>query len=43
MLPGDVVLGRDQGVVFVPSHLAQAVVEDSELTRIKDAFTRRTC
>jgi hypothetical protein len=40
VLPGDVILGRDQGVVFIPSHLAQAVVEDSELTRIKDAFTR---
>jgi regulator of RNase E activity RraA len=40
VLPGDVILGRDQGVVFIPSHLAQAVVEDSEVTRIKDAFTK---
>jgi 4-hydroxy-4-methyl-2-oxoglutarate aldolase len=40
VLPGDVVLGRDQGVLFIPSHLAQAVVEDAELTRAKDAFTK---
>jgi regulator of RNase E activity RraA len=40
VLPGDVILGRDQGVVFIPSHLAQAVVEDSEVTRLKDEFTK---
>ena len=40
VLPGDVVLGRDQGVVFIPSHLAQEVVEDSEITRVKDEFTK---
>ena len=40
VLPGDVILGRDQGVVFIPSHLAQAVVEDSEITRVKDEFTK---
>lgn len=40
VLPGDVVLGRDQGVVFIPAHLAQAVVEDSELTRVRDDFTK---
>jgi regulator of RNase E activity RraA len=40
VVPGDVILGRDQGVVFIPAHLAQAVVEDSELTRVKDEFTK---
>jgi regulator of RNase E activity RraA len=40
VLPGDVVLGRDQGLVFIPAHLAQAVVEDSEITRLKDEFTK---
>ena len=40
VLPGDVVLGRDQGVVFIPAHLAQEVVEDSELTRVRDEFTK---
>jgi regulator of RNase E activity RraA len=40
VLPGDVVLGRDQGVVFIPAHLAQEIVEDSEVTRVKDEFTK---
>ena len=40
VLPGDVVLGRDQGVVFIPAHLVQAVVEDAEITRVKDEFTK---
>ena len=40
VLPGDVVLGRDQGVVFIPAHLAQEVVEESELTRMRDEFTK---
>jgi regulator of RNase E activity RraA len=40
VLPGDVILGRDQGVVIIPAHLAQAVVEDSEVTRVKDEFTK---
>jgi regulator of RNase E activity RraA len=40
VVPGDVILGRDQGVVFIPAHLAQAVVEDSEVTRVKDEFTK---
>jgi regulator of RNase E activity RraA len=40
VVPGDVVLGREQGVVFIPAHLAQEVVEDSELTRVKDEFTK---
>ena len=40
VLPGDVILGRDQGIVFIPAHLAQAVVEDSEVTRAKDEFTK---
>lgn len=40
VMPGDVVLGRDQGVVFIPAHLAQEVVEDSELTRVRDEFTK---
>ncbi len=40
VLPGDVVLGREQGVVFIPAHLAQDVVEDSELTRVRDEFTK---
>jgi regulator of RNase E activity RraA len=40
VMPGDVVLGREQGVVFIPAHLAQEVVEDSEVTRVRDEFTK---
>jgi 4-hydroxy-4-methyl-2-oxoglutarate aldolase len=38
VLPGDVVLGTPTGVMFIPPHLAQAVVEHSENTRLRDVF-----
>jgi 4-hydroxy-4-methyl-2-oxoglutarate aldolase len=38
VMAGDVVLGLREGVVFIPAHLAQEVVESSELTRLKDLF-----
>jgi len=38
VLPGDVVLGTPTGVIFVPPHLAQEVVERSEDTRVRDEF-----
>ncbi len=38
VMPGDVVLGRREGVVFIPPHLAKEVVESSEETRLRDAF-----
>jgi regulator of RNase E activity RraA len=37
-VPGDVVLGTSTGVIFIPPHLAQEVVERSEEVRLKDAF-----
>ena len=37
-VPGDVVLGTSTGVIFIPPHLAQDVVERSEEVRLKDAF-----
>jgi hypothetical protein len=37
-MPGDVVLGRDGGVIFIPPHLAQRVVETSEIVRLRDMF-----
>ncbi|MDP6778997.1 MAG: RraA family protein [Candidatus Latescibacteria bacterium] len=37
-MPGDVVLGRDDGVVFIPPHLAEQVVKTSELVRLRDQF-----
>lgn len=41
VMPGDVVLGRDDGVVFVPPHLAERVVKTSELLRLRDAFGKQ--
>lgn len=37
-MPGDVVLGRDGGVVFIPPHLAEQVVKVSEVVRLRDMF-----
>ena len=38
VMPGDVVLGRDGGVMFIPPQLAEQVVQSSELTRLRDLF-----
>ena len=38
VLPGDVVLGTPTGVIFIPPHLAQEVVERSEQIRLRDEF-----
>jgi regulator of RNase E activity RraA len=38
VMPGDVVLGKDHGVVFVPPHLAEKVVVTSEIIRLRDTF-----
>jgi regulator of RNase E activity RraA len=38
VMPGDVVLGRDGGVIFIPPHLAQRIVETSEVVRLRDMF-----
>ncbi len=38
VMPGDIVLGRDGGVIFIPPHLAQKVVEVSEIVRLRDMF-----
>lgn len=38
VLPGDVVLGTPTGIVFIPPHLAQEVVERSEDIRVRDDF-----
>jgi hypothetical protein len=37
-MPGDVVLGRNAGVIFIPPQLAKRVVKDSERTRLEDMF-----
>lgn len=38
VMPGDVVLGTQEGLSFIPPHLAQQVVEESENTRQRDVF-----
>ena len=37
-MPGDVVLGRDGGVIFIPPHLVEQVVKTSEVVRLRDMF-----
>ena len=38
VMPGDVVLGKKNGVIFVPPHLAEKVVKTSELICLRDEF-----
>jgi regulator of RNase E activity RraA len=38
VMPGDVVLGRDGGVLFIPPHLVEKVVKVSEIVRLRDMF-----
>lgn len=38
VMAGDVVLGRDGGVSFIPPHLAEKVVVTSEIVRLRDMF-----
>lgn len=40
VLPGDVVLGDRTGVVFIPPHLVEEIVENAELIQIKDEWTK---
>jgi regulator of RNase E activity RraA len=38
VIPGDVILGRDGGVMVIPPHLAEKVVKISEVIRLRDMF-----
>jgi 4-hydroxy-4-methyl-2-oxoglutarate aldolase len=38
VLPGDVVLAKEYGVIFIPSHLVEEVVITSEMTMLRDEF-----
>ena len=38
VMPGDVVLGKRTGVVFIPPHLAEQVATTSEIVRLRDDF-----
>lgn len=37
-MPGDVILGRNGGVIFIPPQLAEQVVKSSEATHLRDMF-----
>ena len=41
VMPGDIVLGTQEGVTFVPPHLAETVVTFSEDTRQRDVFGKQ--
>ena len=38
VLPGDIVLAKREGVIFIPAHLAEKVVITSEVVRLRDMF-----
>jgi regulator of RNase E activity RraA len=38
VMPGDVVLGRNGAVIFIPPHLVEKVVKTSEIVRLRDMF-----
>lgn len=38
VLPGDVILGTPTGIIVIPPHLVQQVVDDSEAIRVRDEF-----
>ena len=38
VLPGDVVLAKSHGVLFIPAHLIEEVIVTAEVTQIRDEF-----
>lgn len=38
VLPGDLILGKKEGVVFIPAHLAEKVITSSEWVALQDGF-----
>ena len=38
VLPGDLVLAKREGVLFIPAHLAEQVVGTAEFVALKDQF-----
>lgn len=41
VMPGDVVLAKKEGVIFIPAHLAEKVVTQSEVIRLTDLFAHQ--
>jgi 4-hydroxy-4-methyl-2-oxoglutarate aldolase len=40
VMPGDVVLGNSEGVIFIPPHLVKEIVDTADLTHIHDEWTK---
>ena len=40
VIPGDVVLGNREGVIFIPPHLVKEIVDAADLTHIHDEWTK---
>lgn len=38
VLPGDLVIAKADGIIFVPAHLAAAAIMNAEFTKLEDAF-----
>jgi 4-hydroxy-4-methyl-2-oxoglutarate aldolase len=38
VMPGDVVLAKREGVIFIPAHLAEKVVKNAEVIMLRDRF-----
>ena len=38
IMPGDVVLAKSEGIMFIPPQLAEEVVQTSEIVRLRDLF-----
>ncbi|HEX8413523.1 MAG TPA: RraA family protein [Sphingomicrobium sp.] len=41
VLPGDIVIAKFGGVVFIPAHLAETVITQSEFIALKDGFSHQ--
>ncbi len=40
VMPGDVVLGNDEGVIFIPPHLVKEICDTADMTHIHDDWTK---
>lgn len=40
VMPGDVVLGGREGVIFIPPHLVKQIVDEADRTHIQDEWTK---
>ncbi len=41
VMPGDAVLGKDEGIVFIPPHLVEKVVTTAEIVHLRDMFGKQ--